>query len=112
MTIAEEYLPLDNTLPTAEDELSLEELSIFTFGNDRVLDLSEAVRQDILLNLPMQPLCKADCRGLCPTCGKNRNEGECGCEIESLTPTEDRWAPLEALKKPNSQQRKRRNPRA
>jgi uncharacterized protein len=46
------------------------------------VDLTEAVRQSILLELPMKPLCRADCAGLCLHCGKNRNEGACGCQDE------------------------------
>lgn len=43
------------------------------------LDLDELMREDILLELPTKFLCREDCRGLCPTCGKNLNEGPCGC---------------------------------
>ena len=43
------------------------------------LDLDELLREDILLELPTKFLCREDCRGLCPACGKNLNEGPCGC---------------------------------
>lgn len=46
---------------------------------DDTLDLDELMREDILLELPTKFLCREDCRGLCPTCGKNLNEGPCGC---------------------------------
>lgn len=47
------------------------------------LDLSEPIRQAVLLEQPMKPLCSADCRGLCARCGYNLNEGECQCAPES-----------------------------
>jgi uncharacterized protein len=50
------------------------------------LDLTEPVRQSILLELPMKPLCRGDCAGLCPQCGKNLNEGACQCEREPTDP--------------------------
>jgi uncharacterized protein len=55
-----------------------------------ILDLTEVLRQNILLTLPMHVLCSEDCRGLCPVCGQNLNQGSCGC-----TPEPDaRWAAL------------------
>src|SRR5215467_13897356 len=61
-------------LPDAENEL------IFPIDHNHQLDLREAIRQNLLLALPMQPLCKEDCAGLCPQCGKNLNEGLCNCQ--------------------------------
>ncbi len=58
------------------------------------LDLSEVVRQLILLETPMHPVCRPDCRGLCPRCGQNLNERQCDCETESVDP---RWAKLQSL---------------
>lgn len=60
-----------------------------------VLDLSEVVRQDILLAIPMRPLCRPNCAGMCPHCGHNLNEGPCGCREEAIDP---RWAVLGRLK--------------
>jgi uncharacterized protein len=50
------------------------------------VDLTEAVRQAVLLEVPMKPLCRTDCAGLCPECGKNRNEGPCGCDPQAGDP--------------------------
>lgn len=47
---------------------------------DAKLDLDALVIDDILLSLPTKILCREDCKGLCLTCGKNLNEGECGCD--------------------------------
>ena len=57
-----------------------------------LLDLTEVVRQHLVLAVPMAPLCRRDCRGLCPTCGADRNEGDCGCAAGALDPR------LEALR--------------
>lgn len=65
----------------------------FTIDGHHILDLQEAVRQYTLLDLPMKPLCKPDCRGLCARCGAALNEGPCGC----VEPGARRWAPLEKL---------------
>jgi uncharacterized protein len=59
-----------------------------------ILDLSEILRQSILLALPMTPLCRPDCKGFCPTCGANLNYETCTCEEETTDP---RWAALSLL---------------
>ncbi len=45
-----------------------------------VVDITEDIRQEIILAYPMIPVCRQDCRGLCPHCGQNRNDGACHCE--------------------------------
>ena len=52
-------------------------------ANVEVIDLEEEIRQLLILELPDRPLCREDCRGLCPQCGKNLNIGACGCVIET-----------------------------
>ncbi len=44
-----------------------------------IIDLSQDIREEIILDYPFKPLCKPDCLGLCPKCGKNLNEGVCSC---------------------------------
>lgn len=53
------------------------------------LNLDELIREDILLELPTKFLCREDCRGICPTCGKNRNDGPCGCDSRHTDPRFD-----------------------
>ncbi len=48
--------------------------------HDEKLNLDELVREDILLELPTKFLCREDCKGICPKCGKNLNDGPCGCD--------------------------------
>ncbi|MDH7485958.1 MAG: DUF177 domain-containing protein [Anaerolineae bacterium] len=57
----------------------------------QILDLGEVVRQELLLALPIHPLCRPDCAGLCPECGQDLNEGPCEC-VRAMDP---RWAALE-----------------
>jgi uncharacterized protein len=72
--------------PIAEDEL-------YPIA-DGTIDLGPLVRDAIVLELPMAPLCREDCQGLCPQCGADRNEGECDC----VAPPDPRWANLDVLR--------------
>ena len=58
------------------------------------LDLRPAVREQWLLSLPRYPVCRDDCKGFCPTCGTNLNEGSCDCAPVSTDP---RWDTLRNL---------------
>jgi len=58
------------------------------------VDLTETARDAVLLELPLAPLCREDCAGLCPTCGADRNESGCDCVVETKDP---RWAALEQI---------------
>jgi uncharacterized protein len=62
-------------------------------GSSRV-DISDPVRETIILEIPLKPLCDPDCRGLCPRCGVNLNEQECNCKVEA---TDTRWDGLRGL---------------
>ncbi len=57
----------------------------FIYESD-LLDITEPVRESLLLAVPLQSLCREDCRGLCPVCGADRNEGDCGCDTTSVDP--------------------------
>ncbi len=63
------------------------------------LDLLPLARDAILLELPLAPLCRPDCAGLCPTCGADRNQARCECAGEQVNPA---WAALDALRSPDS----------
>lgn len=78
LDIEEEYFPTtdvvtDASLPVAEEP------GCFTIDERHILDLTEAVRQYALLAIPMKPLCREDCAGLCSICGHDLNQGPCGC---------------------------------
>jgi len=59
-----------------------------------VIDLEPMVRDALLLELPLAPLCRPDCAGLCPTCGANRNDERCDCATDEPDP---RWAALRSI---------------
>jgi uncharacterized protein len=97
LKIQEEFFPTIDIitgmkLPKPEDPGS------FTIDEHHILDLTEAIRQYIVTAMPMKPLCKEECAGLCGTCGKDLNLGECGCRQETIDP---RWAELLKLKNSN-----------
>ena len=46
-----------------------------------IIDLDQDIKEEIILDYPIKPLCNPDCKGLCPKCGKNLNEGGCSCAI-------------------------------
>ena len=76
-------VPLEHILvATLEDEENDEYILLDQYQ----LDLADLVLADILLELPYKSLCREDCRGLCPMCGKNLNEGLCGCTHKSVDP--------------------------
>lgn len=65
---------------------------------DGRIDLDTLLRDALLPAVPYQPLCDPACRGLCPTCGANRNDADCACAQEQ---TDSRWAALEGLRLPS-----------
>jgi uncharacterized protein len=95
MNLEEEYHPTADVDTGAAISVP-DEPGCFTIDENHILDLTEAVRQYALLAIPMKPLCKENCAGLCPFCGKNLNQGPCGCPVKSADP---RWAELSKLKK-------------
>jgi uncharacterized protein len=59
------------------------------------IDLEPMLRDAVTLALPLNPLCRSDCKGLCAHCGKDLNEGPCSCKEEEIDP---RWAALSELR--------------
>ena len=66
------------------------------FFSDEEIDIDQLITEQILLAVPMKPLCNSKCPGICPVCGKNLNEGKCNCKTDKVDP---RLLPLERLKK-------------
>ena len=71
-----------------------EEPDVFLIDATHKLDLGDAMREYALLNVPMLPLCRAACQGLCPQCGADLNAEVCGCETEQV---DERLAVLKEL---------------
>lgn len=63
-------------------------------------DVTEVVRQAILLEVELKPLCSEDCKGLCAQCGRNLNEGGCDCQNDVI---DERWAALKDVTSPKQQ---------
>ena len=93
LNIEEEYFPIKDVVSGASLPLP-EEPDCFTIDEYHVIDLTEAIRQYALLAIPMKPLCRGDCAGLCPNCGHNLNQGPCDCSPQE---TEPRWSELNKL---------------
>lgn len=93
LNIVEEYFPIIDVNSGALLSLP-DEPGYFTIDEQHTLDLTEAVRQYALLAIPMKPLCRDDCAGLCPTCGHNLNQEPCDCLSKEIDP---RWSKLSRL---------------
>jgi uncharacterized protein len=83
------YLSKDSD-PAQYDPAEVQVLS----PGENVLDISEDVRQTILLSVPLKLLCRNDCAGLCPQCGRNLNQGPCACKDDRF---DSRWEQLRRL---------------
>ena len=92
MTISEEYVATvdANTRAALKPPVDPE---TFRIDETHTLDLEGAVQQSWAGALPMQPLCRQDCQGLCARCGQNLNAAGCSCPPE----TDERWNALQAL---------------
>jgi uncharacterized protein len=72
------YLPSSEASTEPEREMADEDLETSYYRDDQI-DLNDLLREQFYLALPMKPLCSEECRGLCPQCGTNLNEGSCDC---------------------------------
>ncbi len=88
------FVTPENYTEAKEAELGVDDLDVSIIEDDQI-DLTELVREQILLNLPTQIFCKEDCQGLCPKCGVNRNLIDCKCQEKEIDP---RWEALGDLK--------------
>ncbi|HEV8117297.1 MAG TPA: DUF177 domain-containing protein [Thermoanaerobaculia bacterium] len=79
----------------AERQLDKDDLDVYFFDEPE-LSVLPIVEERIQMAVPMKPLCKEDCLGLCPTCGEDLNQGNCECREETIDP---RWEALSKLKK-------------
>jgi len=89
------YQPHARNVGEGEREIEEDDLTTAFYQNDEI-DLGQLMREQFYLALPMKPLCREDCQGLCPACGTNLNRGTCTCKREWEDP---RFASLKALKK-------------
>ena len=78
----------------SEDEKVEDDLIFVEFDVDSI-DITDFIHDALLLAVPLKPICRESCRGLCPICGSNLNDGDCGCSNKKVDP---RWQSLTALK--------------
>ncbi|MBQ7173790.1 MAG: DUF177 domain-containing protein [Clostridia bacterium] len=87
----ERTVAVKETLTREQLEENVDEFAVIENGK---LDLDETVREELILCFPMRFLCREDCMGLCPKCGRPLSEGSCSCETKEIDP---RWKVLEGL---------------
>jgi uncharacterized protein len=97
VSVEEEFFPIIDVNSGTALEV-LDEPEYFRIDEHHILDLTEAIRQNALLVIPMKPLCRPDCPGFCPECGQDLTKGTCECETEVIDP---RWSKLAELAKKN-----------
>ncbi len=91
--IEEEFQPTVDIIRGTYIKVEEEDAALL-IDEQHILDLGEVLRQALLLELPLQPLCRPDCAGLCPICGQDLNEGPCDCTTNDIDP---RWEQLSVL---------------
>lgn len=79
-----EEVEVDSTYVFVKD-VKDEKEDYYTYKSDKV-DITDLVLGDIAAKLAMKPLCKVNCKGLCPICGKNKNSIDCQCKSEEIDP--------------------------
>ena len=80
-----------------EVELSAEDMGIVYFRGEKI-NLKDAIQEQVVMEFPLRPLCKLDCKGLCPKCGEDMNEDPCDCDQR---PSPGKFAVLKNLKLEN-----------
>jgi len=97
----EECTPADETEPGSDQELSEGELDI-SFYKGEEIDVAGIVKEQVLLEVPMKPLCKNECPGMCLRCGADLNVQSCNCIDDHIDP---RLAPLAKYKESMNQRK-------
>lgn len=82
-TVASHIVNINKSLATS---IEGEESETILLVPDMKLDVNELIYTEVVVSLPMKHLCSEDCKGICSKCGKNLNEGECGCPKKEIDP--------------------------
>jgi uncharacterized protein len=88
------YIPAEHAPKAGEDEVDEAGIEVGYYDGPGI-ELNDVLREVVLLDLPMQVVCADSCKGICPVCGQNRNQKDCGCRP---VVTDDRWSKLKSLK--------------
>ena len=91
---SERFVPAVSWRSAEQHELAREDLNLSVFDGEAI-DLDQLVREEIVLAAPAQVLCREDCQGLCPTCGRDKNAAACGCDTGEI---DSRWEELKDLR--------------
>ena len=91
----ERFVPAVDWRHEDQHELHEEDLDLAVFDGQSI-ELDDVIREEILLAVPSHVLCAEDCKGLCPTCGIDRNEATCACDTKVV---DERWEKLKDLKR-------------
>jgi uncharacterized protein len=95
----EEYFPASEMSAGRDHKLSADEMDVGYYSDDQI-DVKDIAMEQMLLVVPIKQLCKPECKGLCPECGKDLNAGSCGCERADVDPRLSKLSELkERLKK-------------
>jgi uncharacterized protein len=96
--LQEEFLPSLNVTTGLPETIEADPEEPRVNANHE-LDLTESIRQDIVVQQPLQPLCRPDCPGLCPSCGRELQNGACGCDDGPATSNNEQLSRLGELLK-------------
>ncbi len=88
------YVPMDEVQAGGEKEVDEAGVEVGYYEGSG-LQLNDVLREVVLLALPMQVVCREECKGICPRCGGNRNQQSCDCHAETA---DDRWSKLKSFR--------------
>jgi len=88
------YMPAADTNAGGEKEIHHAGIEVGYYEGSR-LALNDILREVVLLALPMQLVCSEACKGICPICGQDRNQHDCGCQPEQV---DNRWSKLKTFR--------------
>lgn len=84
------YMPAEPARSNGDDEIDHNAIEVGYYDGNGI-PLNDVLREVVLLALPMQLVCSEACKGICPVCGQNRNQQDCGCRAHAM---DDRWSKL------------------
>jgi uncharacterized protein len=94
------YIPA-SSIDRKQEEIELREEDLEVGFYDGIqLDLNQVVSEQLVFAVPMKPLCGVDCRGLCPQCGNNLNQQECGCQVPVFSPWQEQLKQVKEVLEP------------
>lgn len=94
LSYTKEMPGLKDVFDEEEIELRVEEIGMIYFKGEEI-NLQQGIQEQVVMAFPLQPLCDESCKGLCPKCGSDLNQGDCGCKHE---PISNKFAALKKLK--------------